>query len=127
MQVIHGESILFFNDFKKMEYPKWPQTVIKTIFVPGGRYFLDDKGTDFALALSEVKMYREYDENKIIRQFEILRDIAVLSMESEKISSVAKEALQATGKLINLSAATLMMWDDQSQPTMNISFADSAV
>lgn len=72
-------------------------------------------------------MYREYDENKIIRQFEILRDIAVLSAESEKISSVAKEALHETGKLINLSAATLMMWDAQHQPTMNISYADSAV
>ncbi|MCP4704963.1 MAG: hypothetical protein GY865_10160, partial [candidate division Zixibacteria bacterium] len=71
--------------------------------------------------------YREYDENKVIRQFEILRDIAVLSADSEKISSVAKEALQATGKLINLSAATLMMWDNQNQPTMNISYADSAL
>ena len=72
-------------------------------------------------------MYREYDENKIIRQFEILRDIAVLSTGSEKISSIAKEALQATGQLINLSAATLMMWDARQQPTMNISYADSAV
>lgn len=72
-------------------------------------------------------MYREYDENKVIRQFEILRDIAVLSMESEKISSIAKEALEGTGKLINLSAATLMLWDANQQPTMNISYADSAV
>lgn len=71
-------------------------------------------------------MYREYDKNKVIRQFEILRDIAVLSAESENISAVAKGALQETGKLIDLSAATLMMWDDQHQPTMNISFADSA-
>ncbi len=71
-------------------------------------------------------MFREYDENKVIRQFEILRDIAVLSVESEKISSIAKDALQETGKLINLSAATLMMWDAQHQPTMNISYADSA-
>ncbi len=72
-------------------------------------------------------MYREYDENKVIKQFEILRDIAVLSVESEKISLIAKEALQGTGKLINLSAATLMMWDAKHQPTMNISYADSAM
>ncbi len=72
-------------------------------------------------------MYREYDENKVIKQFEILRDIAVLSVESEKISLIAKEALQGTGKLINLSAATLMMWDAKQQPTMNISYADSAM
>lgn len=72
-------------------------------------------------------MYREYDENKVIKQFEILRDIAVLSADSENISAIAKDALQETGRLINLSAATLMMWDDKHQPTMNISYADSAV
>ncbi len=72
-------------------------------------------------------MYREYDENKVIKQFEILRDIAVLSVQSEKISLIAKDALQGTGKLINLSAATLMMWDAKQQPTMNISYADSAM
>ncbi|HHI02063.1 MAG TPA: hypothetical protein ENL22_00910 [candidate division Zixibacteria bacterium] len=71
-------------------------------------------------------MFREYDENKVIRQFEILKDIVVLSAESEQISAIAKEALQETGKLVNLSAATLLMWDARHQPTMNISYADSA-
>jgi len=71
-------------------------------------------------------MLQEFDEHKVLGQFEILRDIAVSAASSEQVSAIAKEALQKTGKLVKLSAATLLMWDESHQPTLNVSYADSA-
>jgi K+-sensing histidine kinase KdpD len=65
------------------------------------------------------------DNNKIYEQFEILRAIVVSSSAGEKPLVTADIALKEAGRLIGLSAATVIMWDEGDNLTHSISFADN--
>ncbi len=66
------------------------------------------------------------ENHKIYRQFEILRNIAVSAVTGDAPSETANSALREAGRLVGLTAGSLIIWDDSGTTVLNVSFADSA-
>jgi len=68
----------------------------------------------------------ESKENKAVRQFEILRDIAVSITSGDAARNVIEKALRNAGQLVGLTAGSLILWDNQRLPAMIVSYAGSS-
>lgn len=66
---------------------------------------------------------KNQSEHTVFRQFEILRNIAISSVDGEKPGRTAEEALREAATLVGLEAASLLMWDDEGHPVLTVSFA----
>jgi signal transduction histidine kinase len=62
-------------------------------------------------------------EKRLLRQFEILRDIAVSSSHGRQLAATADDALKAAGSLVGLSAASLIIWAENHQSALTVSYA----
>jgi K+-sensing histidine kinase KdpD len=63
-------------------------------------------------------------EQKAALQFEILRDI-VLSVSGQiDISQIARAALQRASQIVGLTAATMILWNDQESPLLAVSYSE---
>ena len=70
-------------------------------------------------------MSHEMIEQKALRQFEIMRDIAISASSGGSPSETAERALRGAVKLVGLSAGTLVLWDDQETPALTVTFAET--
>lgn len=60
------------------------------------------------------------NEQKYYKQFEIMREIAVSSSSGLKPSEIANLALEKAADLVGLTAATLVLWDENQDPILTV-------
>jgi signal transduction histidine kinase len=60
-------------------------------------------------------------EQKAALQFEILRDIVLSASVETNISDTAQAALRGASRLVGLTAATMILWDDKESPILSVS------
>ena len=61
--------------------------------------------------------------HKIFSQFEILRTIVLSSSEGDKPTTISEAALKEAGKLVGLTAGSLILWDDSGKPVLTVGFS----
>ncbi len=71
-------------------------------------------------------MIYSHPEERLFRQFDILRRIALEATAGEKPAAVTEWALKEACRLVNLSSGSLFLWDEQGAPTLSVSYAESA-
>ncbi|SYZ73315.1 putative Histidine kinase a protein [Candidatus Zixiibacteriota bacterium] len=64
-------------------------------------------------------------EKKAMQQFEIMREIALSAASGADLSTTAEMALRGSGQLVGLSGASLLLWDDNDAPFLNVTFAEN--
>jgi K+-sensing histidine kinase KdpD len=62
------------------------------------------------------------DEHKYLKQFEIMRDIAMSASQGLAAAETAHTALEKTSEMIGLSAGSLILWDDNYEPILAVSY-----
>jgi len=59
-----------------------------------------------------------------LRQFEVMRDIAISSYSGQQPADSANQALRKVSEIVGLAAGTLVLWDDKNKPVLSVSHAD---
>lgn len=57
-------------------------------------------------------------------QFDVMREIALSSASGANPPETADIALRKTARLVGLSAGALVLWDDQFNPILNVTYAE---
>lgn len=60
-------------------------------------------------------------EDKYYKQFDILREIALLTSSGEESSVTARKAIEMTMNVIGLASGALFLWDDKFKVTLSVS------
>jgi K+-sensing histidine kinase KdpD len=56
-------------------------------------------------------------------KLELINRLAIASVDREDLSQYAQWLLDNSARLVGLAAASMYLWDDKMQPTVNVSFA----
>lgn len=64
-------------------------------------------------------------ESKYRKQFDILREVAVLSASGKSATNTARNALEMTASAMGLTAAALVLWDAKYKPTLSAAYYGS--
>ncbi len=64
-------------------------------------------------------------ENKFRKQFDILKEIALLSASGKSATNTARNALEMTAAAMDLTAAALILWDAKYKTTLSASYSES--
>jgi K+-sensing histidine kinase KdpD len=70
-------------------------------------------------------MSQETIQNRAIRRFEIIREIALSATEGENLSETAEQALSAASSMLGLSASSLILWDDENKISLAVAHSES--
>jgi K+-sensing histidine kinase KdpD len=70
-------------------------------------------------------MSKELYEAKESRQFAILRDIVISASSGQKSSAIAGLALSEASGLVGLSAACLILWDENNTPILTVAHSET--